>query len=111
MLHATSNGTSSHIIWVVLRISGTCSHSIWIVQACALLLCREFVTFASAKRDFDGRESFQSGDTSSRVSGFSLNRGKPNIRSESFLTHSLLLESRNANGIRRRRSSSCETAR
>src|SRR5438045_9767526 len=96
----TRIATSSLTTWVASKTFGTFSPLIWIVQACAPLLCHEFARFVLAKRDFGGRQTFRLVDTSNRVSEFSLNRGKPSIRSESSLTHLLLHASSNVSGIR-----------
>ena len=58
----------------------------------------------------DARSIFRLADSSAKALVFSRSQAKPNTRSESSSTHSLLPESRNVNGIRRKRSSSCETA-
>src|SRR5205814_7478327 len=86
---------------------GICLPSTWTVEGCVPLLCHEFATLALARRNFDDRQSFQSADTSNRVSGFLLNQGRPNIPFESSLTHLLPRESRNGSGIRPKGSSSC----
>jgi hypothetical protein len=49
--------------------------------ACAPSHCPEFATFGLARRDFGGRQTFQSGDTLNKVSEFSLHQRKPNIQS------------------------------